>query len=38
MSPWQQHSRCHFVSFGKYVSGAKGPFIFYEVEGAGGIF
>ena len=23
MLPWQQHSRCHSVSFGMYVSGAK---------------
>ena len=21
--PWQQHSRCHFVSFVMYISGAK---------------
>ena len=23
MLPWQQHSRCHSVSFARYISGAK---------------
>ena len=23
MLPWQQHSRCHFVSLVMYISGAK---------------
>ena len=23
MLPWQQHRRCHFVSFVMYISGAK---------------